>query len=273
VRQAAATALVDGDAGLGPFVAVWAVDLAIERARQQGLGVVGVYNNNHVSLVGYYVERAARAGYVALASTTGDAGVHPFGGLDRLLGTNPLAVAFPTAGDPFLLDMATSEGTFGRVFSARQKGEAIPLDWAVDAAGAATSDPEQALLGSLRPFAGPKGYGLGLCLAILAGSLIAAAQGPGVIGTIDPADPVTKGDLFVVLDPAAFGADSTVGRLAGDYLAAVRASRPAPAGQGIRVPGERALRLRAERLANGIPMDPTTWEAVEALAREVGARR
>lgn len=267
-----AMALLDGDQGLGPFVATRAVDLAADLARAYGLGVVGVHNNNHISLVGYYVERAARQGFIALATTTGDAGVHPYGGIDRLLGTNPLAVAFPTDGEPFLLDMATSEGTFGRIFVARQRGEAIPETWAVDAAGDPTHDPAAALTGSLRPFGGPKGYGLGLCFAILAGALVRAAHGPRVVGTIDPADPLTKGDLFVVLDPAALGDAAALRAAAGAYLATIRASRPAPGSAGVRVPGERALRLRAERLAHGIPLDPTTWAAVEALAREVGAR-
>ena len=271
--QRGAMALLDGDLGLGPFVATRAVDLATALAREHGLGVVGVFNNNHISLVGYYVERAARAGLIALATTTGDAGVHPYGGVARLLGTNPLAVAFPTADEPFLLDMATSVGTFGRVFVARQLGEAIPEDWAVDAAGEPTSDPAVALTGSLRPFGGAKGYGLGLCLAILAGALVRAAQGPGVIGTIEPTDPTTKGDLFIALDPAAVGGADAVRAAASAYLADVRGSRQAPGSAGIRIPGERGLRVRAERLAAGIPMDPATWEVVEALAREVGAGR
>jgi LDH2 family malate/lactate/ureidoglycolate dehydrogenase len=272
VRRRPAAALLDGDQGLGPFVATRAVDLATAIAREQGFGVVGVFNNNHISLVGYYVERAARAGLIAMATTTGDAGVHPYGGIDRLLGTNPLAVAIPTANEPFLLDMATSEGTFGRIFGARQQGQAIPPTWAVDAAGQPTNDPAEALAGSLRPFGGAKGYGLGLCLAILAGPLVRAASGPDVVGTIEPGDPATKGDLFVVLDPAAFGDAAAVREAASVFLARVRASRRAPGSETIRAPGERALRLRAERLAAGIPMDETTWEAVEALAREVGAR-
>ncbi len=272
VSRRPAAVLLDGDLGLGPFVATRAVDLAAALAREQGLGAVGVYNNNHISLVGYYVERAARQGLVAIATTTGDAGVHPYGGIDRLYGTNPLAIAIPTADEPFLLDMATSEGTFGRIFGARQRGEPIPPTWAVDAAGEPTTDAEQALAGSLRPFGGAKGYGLGLCLAILAGALVRAASGPDVIGTISPTDPTTKGDLFVVLDPAALGDAAAIREQTSAYLARVRASRRAPSGEAIRVPGERVLRLRAERLASGIPMDETTWESVLALAREVRAR-
>ena len=271
VSRRGGMALLDGDLGLGPFVATRAVDLATALALEHGLGVVGVFNNNHISLVGYYVERAARAGVVALATTTGDAGVHPYGGVERLLGTNPLAVAFPTADEPFLLDMATSVGTFGRVFVARQRGEAIPDGWAVDAEGRPTTDPAEALTGSLRPFGGAKGYGLGLCLAILAGALVRAAQGPGVIGTIEPTDPTTKGDLFIALDPAAVGGLDAVRSTARAYLADVRGSRRAPGSAGIRIPGERGLQVRAERLAAECPMDPATWEAVQALARELGA--
>ncbi len=265
VAERGGAALLDGDLGLGPFVATRAVDLAAARARQYGVGAVGVYANNHISLVGYYVERAARAGLVALATTTGDAGVHPHGGVERLMGTNPLAIAFPTDGEPFLLDMATSVGTFGRVFGARQRGESIPLDWAIDPSGTPTSDPERALAGALRPLGGAKGYGLGLVLAILAGALVRAAQGPAVVGTIHASDPTTKGDLFVVLDPAALGDPAAMRQAASAYLTAVRATRPAPGSGGVRIPGERALRLRAERLAQGIPMDPATWESVQAL--------
>ncbi|HEY7065573.1 MAG TPA: Ldh family oxidoreductase [Chloroflexota bacterium] len=272
VRQRAAAALLDGDLGLGPFVATRAVDLAVRLAGEQGLGVVGVVGNNHISQAGYYAERAARAGLVGLATTTGDAGVHPYGGIDRLIGTNPLAIAFPTADEPFLLDMATSEGTFGRIFGARQRGEAIPATWAVDGAGAPTTDPAEALTGSLRPFGGAKGYGLGLCLAILGGAFVRAAMGPDVVGTILPIDPTTKGDLFVALDPAAFGDAATIRAAASAYLRRIRTSRRAPDSAGVRVPGERALLLRGERLKSGIPMDETTWESVLALAREVSAR-
>jgi L-2-hydroxycarboxylate dehydrogenase (NAD+) len=271
VSERGGAALLHGDQGLGPYVATKAVDLLIERTRAHGVGAVGVYENNHISLVGYYVERAARAGLVALATTTGDAGVHPYGGVERLLGTNPLAIAFPTDDEPFLLDMATSVGTFGRVFSARQRGEPIPRDWAVDAAGAPTADPEQALAGSLRPFGGAKGYGLGLVLAILAGALVRAAHGPAVIGTISPTDPTTKGDLFLAVDPAALGDAAAIRRAASAYLAELRGARPAPGSSAVRIPGQRALALRAERLAHGIPMDPTTWATVQALAQEVGA--
>jgi L-2-hydroxycarboxylate dehydrogenase (NAD+) len=272
VSRRAAAALLDGDLGLGPFVATRAVDLAAMIAREQGLGVVGVFNNNHISLTGYYVERAARQGLIGLATTTGDAGVHPIGGIDRLFGTNPLAIAIPTAGEPFLLDMASSEGTFGRVFSARQRGETIPATWAVDAAGEPTTDPAEALTGSLRPFGGAKGYGLGLCLAILAGPVVRAATGPEVIGTIQPADPATKGDLFVLLDPEALGPADAARQAATEYLTRVRESRTAPDAEGIRVPGQRAMQLRSERLARGIPIDEATWEAVEVLAGRVGAR-
>jgi len=270
VSQRGAAALLDGDAGLGPFVAARAVELAMALAREHGLGVVGVHGNNHLSLLGYYIERAARAGQIGLATTTGDAGVHPIGGVERLFGTNPLAVAFPTADEPFLLDMATSETTFGRVFGARQSGEPIPPHWAVDPQGQPTTDAHVALAGSLRPFGGAKGYGLGLCLAILAGALVRAALGPDLIGTIQPTDPATKGDLFLLLDPAAFGGATDIHAAAGAYLAALRTSRPAPGSPGVRIPGERALRLRAERLAHGIPMDPATWDEVLALAREAG---
>jgi LDH2 family malate/lactate/ureidoglycolate dehydrogenase len=273
LRQRGGAALLDGEQGLGPFVATRAIDLAIALAREHGLGVVGVRANNHISLVGYYVERAARAGLSGLATTTGDAGVHPYGGIDRLLGTNPLAVAIPTAEEPFLLDMATSEGTFGRIFGARQRGEAIPDTWAVDAAGAATTDPEEALGGSLRPFGGAKGYGLGLCLAILAGAFVRAATGPDVIGTIHASDSVTKGDLFVVLDPTALGDAAALREATSVYLAQVRASRPMPGSDAVRIPGERALRLRAERLRDGIPIDDATWGAVQALSHELGAWR
>lgn len=272
VRRKAATALLDGELGLGPFVATRAVDLAITIARDQGLAAVGVYNNNHISQAGWYVERAAGAGLVGLATTSGDAGVHPFGGIDRLFGTNPLAIAIPTDDEPFLLDMATSEGTFGRIFGAKQRGEPIPPSWAVDEAGDPTTDANKALGGSLRPFGGVKGYGLGLSLAILAGGLLRAATGPGVIGTIHAADPTTKGDLFVALDPRAFGSGSAVQELASEFLGLVRGSRGVRESDAIRTPGERSLRLRRERLATGIPMDETTWGAVQALAREVGAR-
>lgn len=214
---------------------------------------------------------AVRERIVALAFTTSEALVRPYGGADRLVGTNPIAVGVPTDEEPFVLDMSTAATAMGRIIDHHQRNEPIPSDWAVDQDGRPTTDAAAALAGAINPLGGPKGYGLGLAIEILAGAMVGAAMGRDVLGTLDAQHSATKGDLFIAIDPSGLPNGADLAHLAGEYLALVRASRPDHENDSVRVPGDRARACRAERLANGVPLSVAAWEAGLALEAELAA--
>ncbi len=260
---------VDGRRGLGPVVAGPALAAIAERARRTGIAVAAIANNNHLGMLGWYVERIAAKGQTAIAITTSEALVHPWGGRKAMLGTNPIAIGVPAAPHPLVLDMATSRVAMGKIYDHAQRGTPIPADWALDANGEPTTNPDAATHGAISPFGGAKGYALGLALEVLVTSLTGAALGTDVVGTLDSDRPCNKGDVFIVVDPVS----SAVGPSISAYLDAVRACPPSRPGSPVLVPGEGSLLRRAERLATGIPVTEELWSEICTLAKAPPARR
>jgi LDH2 family malate/lactate/ureidoglycolate dehydrogenase len=256
---------MDARHGFGHIMADRAIRLAMDRARRTGIAAVAVRNNNHIGMIGYYAELAAEAGVVAIVMTTSEALVTPHDGAEAMVGTNPIAVGFPSHPRPFVLDMATSATAKGKIIDRYQRDEPIPEGWAVGSDGRVTTDAAAALAGAIMPFGGAKGFGLGLAVELLAGALIGAATGSAVRGTLDAEFPATKGDLFLAIDPSPLAGADTLPARAGHYLASIRASRPAEGTSGPRIPGDRARDCRAERLVRGIPLSEEAWEAALAL--------
>ncbi|WP_114905841.1 Ldh family oxidoreductase [Ornithinimicrobium murale] len=255
---------VDGARGLGPVVAFHVVDQLIERASKVGLAVGSVRNNNHVGMLACYVERVAYAGHIGLAFTTSEALVHPSGGRTAMVGTNPIGVGVPTDGEPFVLDMATGAASRGKILAFARDGKPLGQGWAIDAEGAPTMDAELAVDGAISPFGGPKGYALGLALELVVAGLTGSETGQRVLGTLDARAVCNKGDLFVVFSPDALGLGGVASRM-GTYLDEVRNSPLAEGFTSIDVPGDRARRTRAERIAHGIPIPDAVWKAAEEL--------
>ena len=245
-QERVAAALIDGDRALGPYAATIAAYEAMSRARGTGAAAVALYNCGHIALAGYYVELAAREDLIGLLFAKSEASVHPQGGVEPLLGTNPIAVAIPTADDPVLLDMSTSATSHGKLVEAAKAGRRLPEGWALDAAGTPTTDPQAALQGALSPAGGAKGYGLSLTVELVAGLLTGAGAGP-----MRDASGWRQlwGNLFIVVDPAVFADVGAFKTAVSAYLAAIKASRTAPNWDEILLPGERSYRTLAERLA------------------------
>ena len=242
--ERAAAAVLDADNGLGPLAGVRAVELAAERARAAGVGIVAVRRSNHLGSLGFYLRRATALGVVGLAFTNTPPAMPPPGGRRPYLGTNPIAAGFPTSGDPVIVDMATSQVARGHILEAARLGEPIPEGWAVDAGGEPTTDPHAAISGSLLPLGGTKGFALALLVEVLSGVLSGAAVGPEVVGTFTPADRESNvGHCFLAIDPEALAPGFAVrmDRLAADLRAL-----------GGRAPGDRRLAERARRLAGGV---------------------
>lgn len=257
---------IDGGRGLGPVVAFDVVDLLVRRADDVGLAVGAVHNSNHLGMLASYVERIAAAGQIGLVLTTSEALVHPWGGSRAMVGTNPIAIGVPTEREPFVLDMSTGAASRGKILAYARDSRPLPDGWAVDADGAPASDASRAVDGAISPFGGPKGYALGLGLELVVASLTGSETGERVLGTLDAAAVCNKGDLFLVFSPDALGLTAVAKRM-GSYLDEVRSSPLAAGASAIDVPGDRARRLRAERMAEGIPIEDVVWDAAEELMR------
>ena len=270
VKETPATALVDGGHGLGHHVATMAMKLAIDKAKKQGIGAVGVFNSNHFGIAGYYAELAMQEGLIGLVTTTTDALVHPWGGVENLLGTNALAIGLPTE-PPVLLDMAMSVAARGKLVNAMKKGELIPEGWAIDKEGRPTTDPAKALEGALSPFGGAKGYGLAFVLELLAGPLVGAAAGGNVVGTLEPVEGFsTKGDFMIAIDPRAFVTMREFHAQSKNFIDQVKSSRKAPGVEEIMIPGEPERKIREKRLREGIPISDEVWGELEQISEELG---
>lgn len=254
--------VVDGDDGLGPPLAMDVVDLLKREARTQGIVLGLVKRAHHLGMLAPYVERMAADGFVGIATCTSEALVHPWGGSAALVGTNPLAVAVPLGeGPPVSLDMSTGATSRGRILHHVMTGEPLADGWAVDVDGRPTTNATAALDGSISPFGGPKGYALGITLEVLVAALTGTAFGVNVTGTLDEFEPVTKGDIFMCIDPRMI-TGATMGEEIVDYLHEVRASSRAADASRIYTPGERAQEARQRNLRNGVPIAPELWERI-----------
>lgn len=251
---------VDGESGLGPVVAMAALDAAAERVRQTGVVVAAIANSNHLGMLAYYAEKIAARGLVLIGLTTSEALVHAWGGRKAMLGTNPVAIGVPTADRPFVLDMATSLVSMGQIHDYAQRGETLPEGWAVDGAGNPTTDANAAKAGAIAPFGAAKGYALGLAIEVLVVSLTASAIGRDVTGTLDSTTVSNKGDVFVVIDP---GQQAETAARISAYLDLVRESGDEG---GVAVPGDRSEAVRRKSLAEGIMVPDALWQRLESLA-------
>jgi L-2-hydroxycarboxylate dehydrogenase (NAD+) len=259
-----ACVVADGRRGLGPCVGLAVMEALVERAPDHGVAVGAIANTNHLGLLAPYVERCAEDGLIGIAITTSEALVHPWGGRHAMVGTNPIAVAVPASPEPFVLDMATGAISMGKILAHRNRGVALEPGWALDAEGEPTIDPAAAAEGAIAPFGGPKGYGLGLAFELLVAALTGTALGSDVTGTLDARTVCNKGDLFLCLDPTAFGSAGFAGRVT-EYLQALRDS-PAQSGtNGVLVPGDRARSARAHHLSEGIPIADSVWSDLQEL--------
>jgi len=205
-REAAGMALIDGDNGMGHVVMSFAAQTAIEKAKTAGAAWVGVHHSNHAGPASLYAAMPLAHDMIGLYLAVGNANhMAPWGGIDMLLSTNPIAVAAPGHDGPIVLDMATSVAAYGKVKTAAQRGETLPEGWMIDHQGRPLTDPKRADEGLLVPIGGYKGYGLALVIGLLAGSLNGAAAGSETIDfNADDKTATNTGHAIVALSIAAF---------------------------------------------------------------------
>lgn len=251
------SAVIDGAQNNGYVTSLIGIDKAIELARETGVGIVSINNTWFSGRLAYYVERAARAGFIALHTASTQARVAPAGGIDRVFGTNPVAFAFPVEPEPLVIDFGTGMTTWGNVLLRRKLGQPLDPDSAVDKDGNPTLDPAEALLGAFLPWGGHRGYGLALVvqvLAVLSGGKIVASDVPD------------SGFFFLVVDPELLLPAEEFREKVGELVAHIEASRPAPGVSRVRVPGKGSLEKRRKAEARGtIEVDEAVYETLVSL--------
>jgi ureidoglycolate dehydrogenase (NAD+) len=268
-RSGPATAQVAGDRGLGIVIAHRANRVAMEIAREQGVGAVGVSDSSHCGAVGLYARAAAREGLIGFDFTHSDKIAAPHGGHRPFLGTNPIAMAFPREGsEPVCLDMATTSIPWNRVMNARREGAAIAPGVAVDSEGHDTTDAQTA--NALRPLGGPdyghKGYGLALIVELLCGPLNGNPYGPQIGPMYAELErPRRIGAFFVAIDPQRFAGGPMFATTVEQMARALAAEPGAPL-----MPGDPELAAQAKRRIEGIPIEPGLAAEMRSWSTRLG---
>ena len=284
IRETPGTASIDGDNGLGLVVGPVANRIAMDKADTVGTGWVTVRGSNHYGIAGYYVLEALARDQIGWAMTNTTKIVAPLWGADRMLGTNPIAIAFPGHEEPpIVIDMASPAAAFGKLEMALRKGEAIPEGWAIDREGQPTCDPAAMVdggamlpLGSTRERGGHKGYCLGAMIDILSGVLSGANWGPFTpIFTTDFEEPprevgVGLGHFFGAMRIDAFIDPDEFKRQIDDWIRTFRATRPAPGTEGPIIPGDPEREAEAIRAGKGIPLVPAVIDDLREIVAMTG---
>src|SRR5260370_5741728 len=284
MRSTPSTATVDGDNGLGLVVGPQANRLAMDMAEKCGSGWVSVCNTNHFGIAGYYVLQALERDLIGWAMTNSTKLVAPLWGAERMLGTNPISIAFPGKEEPaIVIDMATSAAAFGKIEMARRSGDAIPSGWGIDSEGRGTTDPGGMLaggallpLGSDRERGGHKGYALAIMVDMLSCVLSGANWGPFAppfaLRQETPKRSVGKGiaPFFCAIKIDGSIDYHSSNRQVDDYIRTFRATKPAPGTKGPLIPGDPEREAEQLRREKGGPLILPVVEELSDIAEKTG---
>jgi L-2-hydroxycarboxylate dehydrogenase (NAD+) len=252
-----------GGGGPGQVVMKTVIDLGIRKAKKLGLGITGVTNMRPFLMPGYQSREIALRGMVGVVLNNTPARVSPYGGIDPILGTNPIGISIPTAGSPVTLDMATSAFAGMKVALAKERNEEIPMGVATNKDGHFTQNPRDMF--ALLSFGGHRGSGLSVMLGLLCCLLGGGEMDFKII------DHRNRGYLVMIINPAFFGDVLTMNKKASTFISRIKASRKAGGFEEILVPGERAEREYQKALERGeIEVDGWIIEKIEKTLEECG---
>lgn len=280
VYESPSTAVVDGDAGLGLVVAPKAMQIAIEKARKAGTGWVSVKNSNHFGIAGYHAMMALEHDMIGIAMTNASPLVAPTFSVERLLGTNPIAVAIPANKQPaFVADFATTTAANGKLEILQRKNIKAPEGWVQTKSGKPSTDPNEAKLGgaliplgSDREHGSHKGFCLGAWVDIFSAVLSGANYGPWVppfVAFLDPpADPVGEGigHFFGAMRVDAFRPAEEFKNHMDNWISRFRKSRTVEGEHHLIIPGDPEREMEEVRMKEGIPVNPKVVEDLSELA-------
>jgi L-2-hydroxycarboxylate dehydrogenase (NAD+) len=284
IHETPSTAVVDGDSGLGLVVAPFAMQIAIQKAAACGTGWVSVQNSNHFGIAGYHALAAVRQDMIGIAMTNASALVAPTFSIERMLGTNPICVAVP-AGDepPFVADLATTTAANGKLEILQRKQQPAPFGWIQDKDGQPSTDPHELKKGgALLPLGGDrdhgshKGYALGAVVDIFSAVLSGANYGPWVppfpayvpMPTGMPGKGI--GHFFGAMRIDAFRPSAEFKQHMDNWIRRFRSATPAPGHDKVLIPGDPEREMETQRRAQGLPLEPSVVDDLNALAIKLG---
>jgi LDH2 family malate/lactate/ureidoglycolate dehydrogenase len=275
-RTAPATALVEGDNGMGHLVVSRAAQTAIELARESGVAWVGCRMSGHAGAAGVYAALPLKADMIGIYSAVANANHMPLaGGAEPLLGTNPLAIAIPAGEEPpLVLDIATSIVSYGTIKNHKLLNRPLQGDWMIDPkTGAAVTDPQKSGEALLLPMGGYKGAGLALMLGLLAGTLNGAIFGRDMVDfNLEPGKVTNTGQFVVALDPSRFQKLDVFKSEVDRHIRSLRDSEALPGTDAVRLPGDARAKRRDDRLRNGLMLAPELLAQLDKLAVELSIK-
>jgi LDH2 family malate/lactate/ureidoglycolate dehydrogenase len=271
VEDRPASAVIEGDGGLGMVVGHQAMELAVEKARSSGLGFVSVRNSRHFGMAGYYSMMALPHDMIGISMTNAGRQVVPTFGREAKYGTNPLSIAAPAGEElPFVLDMATTTAAAGKLEVAARLGASIPIGWALDENAQATTEPRTAQkarrllpLGSTRESGSHKGYGLAIAIEILCGVL------SGTVAAMSPPNTGVRGHLFGAISISWFRPVEDFKRDMDLLLRDLKSTARAEGQDRVFVAGEIEYETARERTKNGIPLHSSVLKGLQELSEQL----
>jgi LDH2 family malate/lactate/ureidoglycolate dehydrogenase len=258
---------------MGHLVMQRAAQIAIEKAKTCGIAWVGTRLSNHAGPASLYARMVMEQDMIGMYYAVGNANhLPPWGGLDMLLSTNPIAVAVPAGEEPpIVLDMATTVAAYGKVKAKAQRGEQMPEGWMIDRTGKPLTDPKRSEEGFLMPIGGYKGYGLALVVGILAGTLNGAAMGSETIDfNKDDVTVTNTGQAIIAIDPDAFGEIGEFKARVDKLIRELRGSERMPGVDRIWLPGEQSHERRIAYERDGLALPPSLLTQLDKLAKDLG---
>lgn len=270
-KEKGAVAVVDGGNAMGQITCAFAMKDAISRAAALGIGAVAIRGSNHCGALFFTAMQAVRAGMIGVVGTNALPTMAPWGGRDKILGINPIAVAIPSGTEPpIVFDAAFSASSHGKIRVYHQKGLPIPEGWAFDANGQPTTDAARAIDGLLQPIGMFKGVGLAVVVGILSSMLSGAAFGTELGNMVDGARPGADGHFVMAIDVGAFEDSQRFRERVDGVVRQIRESRPAPGYTRCYAPGELEHELQQEYSANGIPLNAETMRNLALSEGQLG---
>jgi len=286
VRETPTTAVIDGHDGMGHVIGKRAMQMAIDKAKKFGMGMVAVRNSTHYGIAGFYSLMAVEQGMIGMTGTNARPSIAPTFGVENMLGTNPLTFGIPTDEEfPFVLDCATSITQRGKIEVYDRIGKDLPEGWVIDENGSTRTDTHEVLLDLVRGKAalaplggigeetgGYKGYGYATVVEILSAALQGGAFLKGLLGfnADGSKSPYHLGHFFMAIDITAFTEIESFKKTSGDILRDLRASKKAPGQEKIYTAGEKEYEAWLYRKDKGVPVNEALQKDMITLKRELG---
>lgn len=267
----AVTALLDGNYGAGQVVAYRAMEKSIEKAEENGIGLVAVKNSNHFGITAYYSLMAAKQDKIGIVISNVAPLIPAIGGVEKVIGNNPIAIAAPTAnGNPIVLDMALSNTAFGKILFAKEKNQPIPEGWGVDSKGLPTTNPDDVINGGfLSPVGGPKGFGLAVMAEILTGVLTGGHFSKMIPSMYDVHQKQSISHFMLTIDIKKLIPLDVYYNSIKQLVSYIKDSKKAEGTDHIYLPGEIEFLKEARNREVGVPMQEETFNNLNALAKEL----